>query len=93
MAKNIRITKANQIAVNLIAKSNNEMKKYDEWKKEAYAKSDDKLAEMWGNLYENELAKWSAQTNLLAKMNNLDFCDMVTSSNYHTMLDKAGYKA
>jgi hypothetical protein len=91
MAKNIRITKANQIAVNLIAKSNDEMQKYATWRKEAYAKSDDKLAEMWGDLYESTLKTWSAQTNLLAKMNKISFCDMVTSSNYHTMLENATY--
>ena len=86
MAKNIRITKANQIAINLIAKSNHELDRYARWEREAKEEGDDKLLKTWKESYTWTLKKWSAQTDMLAAMNNIDFCDMVKSENYHEML-------
>jgi len=86
MAKNIRITKANQIAINHVAKSNSELDRYSRWIDEAKEEGDEKLLNTWKESYTWALKKWSAQTDMLAAMNNLDFCDMVKSKNYHEML-------
>jgi len=91
MAKNIRITKANQIAINEIVRSKNDFQHYDNRRLFASKNGDEELAELYGNQYETALTKWSAQCNLLAKMNNMDFCDLVSSANYRTMVDAASY--
>jgi|DEB0MinimDraft_10_1074344.scaffolds.fasta_scaffold50250_2 hypothetical protein len=89
MAKNIRITKANQIAVNEIISVDKEMRQFEDWRDNARERGDEKLAELWQGHYKSELRTWSAMINLLAKMNNLSFTDMVMSDNYHTMQDIA----
>jgi len=89
MAKNIRITKANQIAINEIVISKNDLEHYDNRRLFASKNGDTELAELYDKVYQTALKTWSAQCNLLAKMNNMDFTDLVTSENYHTMVDAA----
>ena len=91
MAKNIRITKANQIAITEIVRSKNDLEHYDNRRLFASKNGDPELADLYADLYQTALKTWSAQCNLLAKMNNMDFTDLVTSKNYHTMVDAASY--
>jgi hypothetical protein len=79
MAKNIRITKANQIAVNLIEAAWNDLQLY---KRLAH---EDPHTKIYDEMRQAKGRQWNHMTDLLAAMNGMSFYEMNQSDNYKKM--------
>jgi len=79
MAKNIRITKANQLAINLIEATWNDLQLYQNLLKE------DPECKIFKDMRERKGQQWNTMTDLLAHMNGISFIDMNKCKNYKIM--------
>lgn len=95
MAKKIRITKANQIAVNNIRASKRECnvarEKIAYWTKlnDDQIKDAEVNIKMYEDSYDRYVTIWNAQIDMFAEMVGLDFLEVIQDDNYRIMADIA----
>lgn len=85
MAKNIRLTKANKIAINRIIATKQLMNGYGKSAQLAKQDGDEKNYKHFNDIYNKYLDKWVTEMDLLAEMNGMTWLELVDSKNYMDM--------
>lgn len=85
MAKNIRLTKANKIAINRIFATKQLMNGYGKSAQLSKQDGDEKNYKHFNDIYNKYLDKWVTEMDLLAEMNGMTWLELVDSKNYMDM--------